>query len=147
MEEINCQIQALLIILNLMNIKNSVKLTKWNFDSLYTEPVGAKSPKFSTNDKSSLFFYSSGEAFALLCPAQGFPVPMFRYGITDVFLFVVCRQSQSEPKVHRFLPTQKVAYIYIRPERVLPCYARLRLSQFQCLGKLFLFIWLIKQIH
>lgn len=43
-----------------------------------TEPIGAKSPMFSTDDKSSSFFRSEGQGLALLCPAQGFPVPMFR---------------------------------------------------------------------
>jgi len=45
----------------------------------FTDPVGAKAPKFSTNDKSSSFVFNSGEGFGLLCPAQGFPVPTFRY--------------------------------------------------------------------
>lgn len=43
-----------------------------------TEPVGAKAPSFSTSAKSSLFFYSAGSNIAILCPAQAFPVPMFR---------------------------------------------------------------------
>ena len=45
----------------------------------FTDPVGAKVPKFSTNDKSSSFVFNSGEGFGLLCPAQGFPIPTFRY--------------------------------------------------------------------
>ena len=45
----------------------------------FTDPVGAKVPKFSTNDKSSSFVINSGEGFGLLCLAQGFPVPAFRY--------------------------------------------------------------------
>lgn len=47
--------------------------------SPFTEPVGARTPKFSTNDKSSSFIINSGEGFGLLCLAQGFPVPTFRY--------------------------------------------------------------------
>lgn len=42
------------------------------------EPVGAKAPAFSTDNKSGLFFRTISQSFALLCPAQGFPVPMFR---------------------------------------------------------------------
>lgn len=45
----------------------------------FTDPVGARVPKFSTNDKSSLFVINSGEGFGLLCLAQGFPIPTFRY--------------------------------------------------------------------
>lgn len=43
-----------------------------------TEPVGAKAPSFSTNAKSSLYFYISGRSIAFLCPAQASPTPMFR---------------------------------------------------------------------
>ena len=65
----------------------------------FTDPVGAKVPKFSTNDKSSSFVFNSGEGFGLLCPAQGFPIPTFRYvpvvmhhpGIVqEVYLSVKC---------------------------------------------------------
>lgn len=45
---------------------------------MYLEPVGAKGPAFSTDNKSGLFFRTISQSFALLCPAQGFPVPMFR---------------------------------------------------------------------
>lgn len=49
------------------------------FPSLFClEPVGAKAPSFSTNNKISWFFYSEMKSFAILCPAQGFPVPSFR---------------------------------------------------------------------
>ncbi|XP_024939106.1 Down syndrome cell adhesion molecule-like protein Dscam2 isoform X43 [Cephus cinctus] len=44
-----------------------------------TEPVGSKAPKFSSSNKLSWFEQRSGEDFALFCPAQGFPVPAFRW--------------------------------------------------------------------
>ncbi|KAF4517352.1 hypothetical protein B566_EDAN011739 [Ephemera danica] len=43
-----------------------------------TEPVGAKAPSFSSNTKISSFLTKSKEGYALLCQAQGFPVPSFR---------------------------------------------------------------------
>lgn len=44
-----------------------------------TEPVGAKAPIFSTDNKISSFVRNTGQNFALLCQAQGFPVPSSRY--------------------------------------------------------------------
>lgn len=43
------------------------------------EPVGTRTPKFSTSDKTiSVYVREISQNFALLCPAQGFPVPAFR---------------------------------------------------------------------
>ncbi|XP_050346768.1 cell adhesion molecule Dscam2 isoform X8 [Nymphalis io] len=44
-----------------------------------TEPIGSKSPSFSSGSKLAWFEISSSQGFALLCPAQGFPVPVFRW--------------------------------------------------------------------
>ena len=44
----------------------------------HTEPVGAKAPKFSIESTSSSFVKFLSQGFALLCPAQGYPVPSFR---------------------------------------------------------------------
>ncbi|XP_053612859.1 cell adhesion molecule Dscam1 isoform X43 [Plodia interpunctella] len=44
-----------------------------------TEPVGAKAPSFSTDSKGSIFIREIGQSFALLCPAQAFPTPIFRW--------------------------------------------------------------------
>ncbi|XP_072939085.1 cell adhesion molecule Dscam1 isoform X16 [Epargyreus clarus] len=44
-----------------------------------TEPIGSKSPSFSSGSKLAWFEISSAQDFALLCPAQGFPVPVFRW--------------------------------------------------------------------
>ncbi|KAK3923288.1 Down syndrome cell adhesion molecule-like protein Dscam2 [Frankliniella fusca] len=43
-----------------------------------TEPVGASSPKFSTVESSRGLKVRLGEPMTLLCPAQAFPVPMYR---------------------------------------------------------------------
>lgn len=45
-----------------------------------TEPVGAKAPAFSTDALSQTISRKHGQGFALLCLAQAYPVPMFRYG-------------------------------------------------------------------
>ncbi|XP_059046518.1 cell adhesion molecule Dscam2 isoform X35 [Achroia grisella] len=44
-----------------------------------TEPVGAKAPSFSTDSKGSIFIREIGQGFALLCQAQAFPTPLFRW--------------------------------------------------------------------
>ncbi|XP_059046515.1 cell adhesion molecule Dscam2 isoform X32 [Achroia grisella] len=44
-----------------------------------TEPIGSKSPSFSSGSKLQWFEIRTSEDFALLCPAQGFPVPLFRW--------------------------------------------------------------------
>ncbi|XP_043478449.1 Down syndrome cell adhesion molecule-like protein Dscam2 isoform X40 [Leptopilina heterotoma] len=44
-----------------------------------TEPVGVKAPKFSTDDRVNSFLRSMRESITLRCPAQGYPVPSFRW--------------------------------------------------------------------
>ncbi|XP_050346763.1 cell adhesion molecule Dscam2 isoform X3 [Nymphalis io] len=44
-----------------------------------TEPMGKVSPKFPTLEKSRLFNYDTAQSMSLLCPAQAFPAPMFRW--------------------------------------------------------------------
>ncbi|XP_065340857.1 cell adhesion molecule Dscam1 isoform X13 [Cloeon dipterum] len=44
-----------------------------------TDPVGSKAPSFSTASISSTFKMRSGQGFSLLCPAQGFPPPTFKW--------------------------------------------------------------------
>lgn len=43
-----------------------------------SEPMGAKGPKFSSDDRVHSFIRAAGSASSLQCPAQGFPVPSFR---------------------------------------------------------------------
>lgn len=45
---------------------------------IFTEPVGAKAPTFSSADLSRTIAHRIGQGFSLLCQAQAFPVPMFR---------------------------------------------------------------------
>jgi hypothetical protein len=49
---------------------------------LKIDPVASKAPAFSTTSHSVSFKMRFGEAFTLLCPAQGFPVPSFKYVFT-----------------------------------------------------------------
>ncbi|XP_039283578.1 Down syndrome cell adhesion molecule-like protein Dscam2 isoform X43 [Nilaparvata lugens] len=44
-----------------------------------TEPVGATGPKFSSIEKGKIFLAKNRASFTMLCPAQGFPVPAFRW--------------------------------------------------------------------
>ncbi|XP_050561810.1 cell adhesion molecule Dscam2 isoform X36 [Spodoptera frugiperda] len=44
-----------------------------------TEPIGSKSPSFSSGSKLAWFEIQQNQDFALLCPAQGYPVPIFRW--------------------------------------------------------------------
>ncbi|XP_026733071.1 Down syndrome cell adhesion molecule-like protein Dscam2 isoform X14 [Trichoplusia ni] len=44
-----------------------------------TEPMGRVSPKFPTGDISRTFIANQGDGVPLLCPAQGFPAPAFRW--------------------------------------------------------------------
>lgn len=41
--------------------------------------MGRVSPKFPTGDISRTFVANMGDGVPLLCPAQGFPAPAFRY--------------------------------------------------------------------
>ncbi|XP_060803989.1 cell adhesion molecule Dscam2 isoform X45 [Amyelois transitella] len=44
-----------------------------------TEPVGRVSPKFTSGDKSRAFDAEGGDNVTMLCPAQAFPAPAFRW--------------------------------------------------------------------
>lgn len=44
----------------------------------FIEPMGRMSPKFPTGDISRTFIAETRESIPLLCPAQGFPAPVFR---------------------------------------------------------------------
>ncbi|XP_046417327.1 Down syndrome cell adhesion molecule-like protein Dscam2 isoform X7 [Neodiprion lecontei] len=44
-----------------------------------TEPVGSKAPKFSNDAKKAWYERLTGQDLTVLCPAQGFPVPTYRW--------------------------------------------------------------------
>jgi hypothetical protein len=50
------------------------------------EPVGSVSPKKNTGDDIKVIWANLGNNIGILCPAQAYPTPVFRY---DNFLTVV----------------------------------------------------------
>lgn len=42
------------------------------------EPIGSVIPKFPNKDTTRGFTGKTGDSLTLLCPAQAFPVPLFR---------------------------------------------------------------------
>ena len=56
----------------------SVTLRQVNmFSNFYVEPIGSAAPSITTTQKAAVS-YPQHSALALLCPAQGFPVPVSR---------------------------------------------------------------------
>lgn len=51
------------------------------FESLISisEPIGTAKPKFPTKDNVLSMVRILGQALTVLCPAQGSPIPSFRY--------------------------------------------------------------------
>lgn len=46
--------------------------------SPFLEPVGSVRPKVNVNDKLNTKEVGAGETFAILCPGQSYPIPVFR---------------------------------------------------------------------
>lgn len=44
-----------------------------------TEPVGSVSPKKNTGDDIKVIWGEVGRNIGILCPAQAYPTPVFRY--------------------------------------------------------------------
>lgn len=44
-----------------------------------TEPVGSVMPKFPTGESGRSYTSNSHSSLTLLCPAQSYPVPVYRY--------------------------------------------------------------------
>nr|XP_017031897.1 Down syndrome cell adhesion molecule-like protein Dscam2 isoform X3 [Drosophila kikkawai] len=77
-----CQAQAYPVpIMRLGNFTSiqAVFLHSTSHIQLFTEPIGARAPTFSTD--SNIFSYTRpvGHSFALLCQAQAYPVPLMRW--------------------------------------------------------------------
>ena len=49
------------------------------FNSIYTEPIGGAKPQFSSEAESSSYKTKYGSKRALLCPAQAYPLPSYRF--------------------------------------------------------------------
>ena len=71
------------------------------------EPIGGAKPKFSQKAESLTFTENAGAQLALLCPAQGSPIPSFRFGTSSSLFFhhqnLLEDQSQNSHKNLRAL--------------------------------------------
>lgn len=54
------------------------KSSKLKFINFYLEPVGFKGPAFSTDASTFSIRWDESSTLALLCQAQGYPVPIQR---------------------------------------------------------------------
>lgn len=59
----------------------SIALRKVSVSTFFIEPIGFKAPTFSNDLKMLGYERAEGHSFGLLCPAQGLPLPSFRYTI------------------------------------------------------------------
>ena len=46
---------------------------------IHIDPVGSALPKFSSKDKINAFAIEKSSVLSLTCPAQGHPLPAFRF--------------------------------------------------------------------
>jgi hypothetical protein len=53
------------------------------------EPVGSVSPKKNTGDDIKVIWASEGNNIGILCPAQAYPTPIFRYELESFFSSLV----------------------------------------------------------
>jgi len=51
----------------------------------YSEPIGGSIPKFSTENDGSKLVRGFMSSIALTCPAQGYPLPGFRFVLNSFF--------------------------------------------------------------
>ena len=45
----------------------------------FVEPIGSALPKFASKDKINAFSAGTLSTLSLMCPAQGYPLPAFRF--------------------------------------------------------------------
>ena len=57
---------------------------------IYLEPISGTSPKVPTSVKSWNTMSIEKLALAMLCPAQAYPVPLFRFVNMHIFLYLAC---------------------------------------------------------
>lgn len=72
--------------------------------NLFSEPIGSTKPKFPTIIDSLGFRGEQLRALTLLCPAQGYPLPSFRYA--QVLYLVVEAYIEIVSRTHRKYKTK-----------------------------------------
>lgn len=95
---------------------------------LFSDPVGSKAPSFSTTSISATFKMRFGQGFSLLCPAQGFPPPAFKY-VKRCKKYKFLMQIQSAQKHRLFQPLPKASLLTCKVARDLVCCVLRRGSQ------------------
>lgn len=65
------------------------KFLKLKLSQFSIEPIGSVSPKINTHDRFSLLDARIGSNINLLCPAQAYPTPVFRWGSFKAIVFVL----------------------------------------------------------
>ena len=62
-------------------------ISKRNFTHFfcYLEPIGGSKPKLSEDSKLNQIVRNREDSMALLCPAQGYPIPAFRLSFPKIF--------------------------------------------------------------
>lgn len=107
-------------------------LTNLNVHSV--EPMGRVSPKFPTGDISRTFVANKGDGVPLLCPAQGFPAPAFRYLNQISTPYSLYWQNPWAKYRRNFRRWKQGAALHFRQIRVWLCSVRRKLSPLQCSG-------------
>lgn len=59
-------------------VNSSTHFILWLWIFTFSEPIGFKAPTFSSETKLSWFVKKASQNFALLCPAQAYPIPSFK---------------------------------------------------------------------
>ena len=74
----------------------------------FLEPIGSAAPKFNVKDKINAFIGKAHSKFALLCPAQGSPIPAFRLVFCSIPKVVHFSEpvTQTVPKFPEIMKTK-----------------------------------------
>lgn len=85
--------------------KSSQLLDPWIFQSLKhlsscTEPVGSVSPKKTTGDDIKVIWGAMSNNIGILCPAQAYPTPVFRWVPLDILKYSQTSCISYESSAH-----------------------------------------------
>lgn len=83
------------------------------FFQIHAEPVGRVPPKFaSASSISGAFHFDGNTTLAMLCPAQAFPAPMYRWGSFRVHNRMIVLLWQTSPILPFRYETSNVSYYF-----------------------------------